>query len=98
MNLLPESVRLCLPSLYSQEADSDPIVHVKYFTPDSSWTWYATEGEAEGDDFRFFGYVRGQESEWGYFLLSELKAARGPLGLPIERDLNFKPVRFHDIV
>jgi hypothetical protein len=31
------------------------------------------------------------ESEWGYFVLSELQAAKGPLGLPIERDLYFKP-------
>ena len=98
MDLLPLSLRLTLPRLYSQEADPDPIVHVKYFTPDSKWTWWATEGEADGDDFRFFGYVRGHESEWGYFLLSELKAARGPLGLSIERDLNFKPGRFHDLV
>ena len=29
----------------------------------------------------------------GYFLLSELAQARGPLGLPIERDLHFQPTR-----
>lgn len=98
MELLPPELRQTLPPLYSQEADPDPIVHIKFFTPDSSWTWYATEGESDGEDFRFFGYVRGHEDEWGYFLLSELSTARGPLGLPIERDLNFKPGRFHDIV
>lgn len=32
----------------------------------------------------------GLEAEWGYFLLSGLESARGPLGLPIERDLYFE--------
>jgi hypothetical protein len=42
-------------------------------------------------DFLFFGLVVGQERELGYFSLSELETVRGPLGLPIERDLSFKP-------
>ena len=89
MILLTEELRKTLPRLYSQEADPNPVVHCKFFTPDSNWTWWVTEGEPDGDDFRFFGYVRGLEDEWGYFLLSELEAARGPLKLPIERDLHF---------
>lgn len=91
MELLPDELRASLPKLYSQEGNRDPVVQIKYFTPDSSWTWYATEGQAEEDDFLFFGYVIGFEREWGYFTLNEMKAARGPLGLPIERDLHFKP-------
>lgn len=31
------------------------------------------------------------EIELGYFSLKELVEAKGPLGLPIERDLNFEP-------
>lgn len=54
---------------------SDPL---KFFTPDSGWTWYVTEGEEEDGDFRFFGFVVGFEKEWGYFVLSELEGARGP--------------------
>lgn len=61
---------------------------VKYFTPDSSWTWYATE--FDGQD-TFFGLVQGLEEELGYFSLAELQQVRGPLGLPIERDLHFQP-------
>lgn len=38
-----------------------------------------------------FGWVEGFEKEWGYFSLDELAEARGPLGLPIERDLHFVP-------
>ncbi len=98
MKLLTEELKKILPRLYSQENDPDPVVHCKFFTPDSNWTWFVTEGEPDGDDFRFFGYVRGLEDEWGYFLLSELEAARGPLQLPIERDLHFKSGRFTDVV
>lgn len=98
MELLPEEIRERLPQLYSQEGNRDPIVQVKYFTPDSSWTWYATEGEPDGEDFRFFGYVIGFEREWGYFVLSELESARGPLGLPIERDLHLTPAPISEVL
>ena len=98
MNLLTEELRKQLPALYSQESEDDPIVYAKFFTPDSNWTWYVTEGSAEDGDYRFFGFVRGFENEWGYFLLSELQSARGPMGLPIERDLYFEPGQFTDVV
>jgi len=98
MELLPEEVRARLPALYAQENVADQIAHVRFFTPDSNWSWYATEGSPEGDDFIFFGYVIGFEKEWGYFALSELMAARGPLGLPIERDLHFEPTTFSKII
>ena len=91
MDLLPAEVRKQLPPLYSQEGTQDPVAVLKFFTPDSNWTWYATEGSEQDEDFLFFGYVIGFEREWGYFTLSELAAAKGPLGLPIERDLHFEP-------
>jgi len=96
--LLPDELRKSLPALYSQENVKDPIVHIKFFTPDSSWTWYVTEGSPEGDDFIFFGYVVGFEKEWGHFTLSELTSARGPSGMKIERDLYFQPTPFQQIV
>jgi hypothetical protein len=98
MELLTQDLRERLPPLYSQEKEANPVVYAKFFTPDSNWTWWVTEGSPEGDDFRFFGFVRGHDDEWGYFLLSELDQARGPLGLPIERDLYFTPGRFTDVV
>jgi len=98
MELLPNELREKLPPLYSQENVPDPLVHLKLFTADANWTWYVTEGSPEGDDFIFFGYVIGLEKEWGYFALSELAAARGPLGLPIERDLYFKPAPFSQVM
>jgi hypothetical protein len=33
-----------------------------------------------------------------YFVLSELESARGPLGLPIERDLYFEPGPFTKVM
>lgn len=85
---MTEELRKKIPKLYSQENAKDPVVYAKYFTPDSSWTWYVLE--FDGKD-TFFGYVDGFEQELGYFGLSELESVKGPLGLEIERDLYWKP-------
>ncbi len=97
MQLLPADLRQRLPPLYAQEKNPDPIVYAKFFTPDSDWMWFVTGGSPEGDDFLFFGYVIGQFEEWGYFCLSEPEEARGPLGIPIERDLYFTPAPFSQV-
>ena len=87
--LVPPQVREILPELYSQEAKGmEARAVAKFFTPDSNYTWYATE--FDGDD-TLFGLVVGEEAELGYFSLSELEAIRGPLHLPVERDLYFEP-------
>lgn len=92
MKLLTQEIIKSLPPLYSQEKNPDPLVRVKFFTPWSNWTWYATEGQKDEDgDWRFSGLVKGQETELGYFVLSELESVRGPFGLKIERDMYFKP-------
>ncbi len=89
MELLPKTVRDTLPELYANEAIGlQAQALVKFFTPDSNWSWYGSE--FDGDDI-FFGLVIGFMAEFGYFSLSELESARGPLGLPIERDLHFEP-------
>ncbi|MCW5856180.1 MAG: DUF2958 domain-containing protein [Anaerolineales bacterium] len=88
-NLLDKASREKLPPLYANEAlGLMAQALVKFFTPDSNWTWYASE--FDGDD-TFFGLVAGFDVELGYFLLSELQSVRGPLGLNIERDLHFEP-------
>ena len=87
MKLITKELAKQIPALYSQEKNDDPTVYVKFFTPWSHWTWYATE--FDGTD-TFFGLVHGQEKEWGYFSLSELENVRGPYGLRIERDLYFR--------
>ena len=95
MRLLTQEIRKKLPKLYEQEAKGgDDVVYVKFFTPWSSWTWYATEFDGEDT---FFGLVDGHEKELGYFSLSELKNLRGPLGLSIERDLYWQPKKLEEI-
>jgi hypothetical protein len=98
MKLLTQEIRKKLPPLYSQEGKGGKaIAYLKLFTPDSGWTWWAVEGGPITDDngreidFQFFGLVDGQFKELGYFNLSELESARGPMGLPIERDLYWQP-------
>ena len=38
-DLLPEEVVKNFPPLYGTENEQDAIAHLKWFTPDSSWTW-----------------------------------------------------------
>jgi Protein of unknown function (DUF2958) len=98
MKLLTDELRAKLPALYSQEGESDPIVYAKFFLPGTGWTWYATEGSPREGDYLFFGFVVGLESEFGYFLLSELESVRTELGLTVERDLSFDEGRLTDVV
>ena len=95
MKLLTKEIKGLLPALGATENVEDPFVVVKFFTPDSNWTWFATEYDP--DERRFFGMVHGFEKELGYFTLDELESARGPLGLPIERDKFFFPTKLSEI-
>jgi hypothetical protein len=89
MKLLTKELRRKLPKLYeNEEKGLQALALVKFFTPDSSWTWYASE--FDGKDI-FFGLAVGFCPELGFFRLSELQKVRGKLGLPVERDLWFEP-------
>jgi hypothetical protein len=95
VNLLDSISRDRLPELYSQEEKGmDALALVKFFTPDSSWTWYVSE--FDGSDL-LYGLVIGLEVEFGYTSLKELKSIRGPLGLQIERDFFFEPKTLREL-
>jgi hypothetical protein len=95
MKLLTKEIRKKLPPLYSQDGKGGKaIAYAKYFSPDSSYTFFATE--FDGKD-TFFGLVDGNYKELGYFSLSELESVRGPMGLPIERDLYWQPKTLEEI-
>ena len=98
MQLLDRELRKRLPPLYAQEAEAEPVVYAKFFMPGTAWTWYVTEGSEQEGDFLFFGFVVGLESDFGYFLLSELESVTNPLGLHVERDLAFHEGRLTDVV
>jgi len=104
MKLLTKEMRKTLPPLYAQESKGGKaVVYLKLFTPDSSFTWYLTEGSPIKDesgeevDFHFFGLVDGHDKELGYVALSELESVHGPMGLPIERDLWWEPKTLEEI-
>lgn len=88
--LLNEELRNALPKLREQEGAADPTVLAKFFFSASAWTWFVIEGQPEGDDFTFFGYVIGFEAEFGYFSLRELEEVNVK-GIVIERDCYFEP-------
>lgn len=92
MKLLTQKVirKLNTRPIMSTDGQEVKDVIVKFFTPDSNWAFYVVEGSQVGDDWEFFGLVDGVEKEWGTFYLSQLLRARGKLGLPVERDRNFK--------
>lgn len=104
MKLLPHKIRERLPTLGGQDCKGGKAVaYAKCFSPDSSFTWFITEGSPvrnnDNDvvDYILFGLVDGQCKELGYFRLSELESVNGPMGLPIERDLYWKPKTLEEI-
>jgi hypothetical protein len=63
-NLLDPASREMLPPLYAgEELGLEALAVVKFFTPWSVWSWYASE--FDGQDI-FFGLVNGLELEIGY--------------------------------
>lgn len=97
MKLLTKEILKKLPPLGSQDGKGlDATIHVKFFTPDSNWTWYATEYDPGTGEF--FGLVDGFEKELGYFFLRDLQSVRGGLGLPVERDRWFGPKTLREVM
>ena len=79
---------------HAEGQDIDPPPVVKLFTPDAQATWLLTELDPEDGDTAFGLCDLGLGMpELGSVRLSELSTIRGPLGLPVERDLHFIPRR-----
>ena len=89
MQLMTEELKKAFPAFYTTENKDPKDVQIiaKFFCPWNHWVWYATEYDPETE--MFFGYVRGDFDEFGYFTLEEFKSVKGPMGLFIERDLYF---------
>lgn len=88
----PSKERLTqLPHLYSTEevATRDKLIHLHFFL--GGCDWFAAE--FDGDDL-FFGFaiLNGdhQNSEWGYFSLSELRAIKLGGWLEVDCDLHWQ--------
>ncbi|MBR0854784.1 DUF2958 domain-containing protein [Bradyrhizobium liaoningense] len=83
-----------LVNAISDSTDHWPVA--KFFSPDTGATWLISEVDPDNVD-SLFGLcdVGLGFPELGYVSLAELEALRGPLGLPVERDLHFtadKPI------
>lgn len=80
MKLMTKKIekKLSKYSLGSQESlGDDAEMIVKFFNPCGAGTWLVTEGEKqENGDWLFFGKVHIHETEYGYFLLSELQSIK----------------------
>ncbi len=87
---MPANIAASIPKLGETAEQSDPILHVKWFTPTSNWTWWIAEYDPESQIC--YGLVHGFAREWGTFSLPEIQELRGPYGLPVERDLHFTPI------
>jgi N12 class adenine-specific DNA methylase len=96
--LLPQELAAKFPKMYSTEKipEADKVVIAKFFHPLSNMTWYAVEYDPK--DREFFGYVDtgDYDSEWGPFSLDEMNEINTG-GLPMERDLHFKPQMMKDV-
>ena len=96
MKLLTKALEKQLPNIGTTEGQGDEaIVHIKFFTPWTNWTWYGVEYDPI--EKLFYGLVDGFEMELGYFSLDELAFISGPMGLTIERDMWWEPTSIRKI-
>ena len=56
MKLLTQEIRKKLSALYSQDDVANPICSLKWFSPDSSFTWFILEGSEQEDGERPYGF------------------------------------------
>ena len=97
MKLITPELISAFEALGDQGEVQDPIVVAKFFNPVGSQTWYATEYDKETNIC--YGYVTGMAfDEWGRFSIDEMESIRLPFGLRIERDVNFTPRPFSQVV
>jgi DUF2958 family protein len=71
----------------NQQPDIDFTPVVKLFTPDAQCTWLLTELGL--DDIAGLADLGMGCPELGFISMREIRELRGPLGLPVERDLHF---------
>lgn len=77
------------------EGADQTICRVKLFNPTGAGTWWLASVD---DDGVAFGVAEIHERELGTVWLPELIEFRGRFGLPIERDLYFRPTSAAEIL
>lgn len=91
---LPEKIHKCLMSnaRFDPKRCRDMFPVVKLFTPDDTGVWLLAKVLKNNPNTAYGLIDTGQGNPHiGYIDLGLLAAARGKMGMPIERDINFVP-------
>lgn len=112
--LLTKEIERQLPPLYGTEGTplAEKMLWVKFFLPGSNYTAYAAEYSPQ--ERQFWGLVKGQEIEWGYFSLDEMEQivrvpikirdvrsgniVQGSIPMRIERDMGWPPRKAGEVL
>jgi hypothetical protein len=91
MKLLTKAIANKALNQYDKGADMEQMVVAKFFNPVGRGVWYLMNMHKDRD--YCWGICHIFDWEIGSFSLNELKEVGLPLGLKIERDKFFKPVK-----
>jgi hypothetical protein len=80
---------------FDKGSDMEQMVVAKFFDPMGSWRWFLMNMDKDGD--YCWGIVDGYAVEMGSFSMRELQSIQLPLGLGIERDKFFEPVKASEL-
>ncbi|WFP65637.1 MULTISPECIES: DUF2958 domain-containing protein [unclassified Mesorhizobium] len=90
MILITEDLRARLLANGATDTETDHVPVMKLFNPAGAATWLLTELDADGDTLFGLCDLGFGFPELGSVSLAELEAVKGPLGLGIERDVDFE--------
>lgn len=96
MKLMTKVIEKKAQRQYKMGSDMNQMVVAKFFDPCGTWTWYLMNQDPNDTDY-LWGIVKGFDVEVGSFSLNELVNYRGRLGLKIERDRFFDPMKAKDV-
>ena len=96
MKLMTKVIERQAQKQYPLGSDLNQKVVAKFFDPCGGWTWYLMNQDPNDTNY-LWGIVQGNELEIGSFSLTDLQNYKGKLGLGIERDKFFKPMKAWDV-
>jgi len=95
MKLLTKEIKTKAEKQYDKGSDMEQKVVAKFFNPMGKGTWYLMNKSPE-DDY-CWGIVDWMAVEMGSFSIKELEELQLPMGMKIERDKYFTPVKAKEL-
>ena len=95
MKLMTKEIKEKATEQFDKGSDMEQMVVAKFFDPMGSWRWFLMNMDKDGD--YCWGIVDGNAVEMGSFSMRELQSIQLPLGLGIERDKFFEPVKASEL-